>query len=106
MNKDKYISGFIEKYLDSIKNTYQPKGLWFFGSRVSGKPKEESDIDMILVSDKFKGTKFIYRMRDFLKNYNYPKHIDALCYTTDEFERKKNEIGIIQEAVDKGDKII
>jgi len=106
MKKDKYISDFMEKHLDSIKKAYQPSGLWFFGSRIYGQPKEESDIDMILVSEKFKNIRFIHRMSDFLRNYNYPKHIDALCYTAEEFERKKNEIGIIQEAVEKGDKII
>jgi len=106
MKKDKYISEFMEKYLGAIKTAYNPKGLWFFGSRVSGQPKEESDIDLVLVSDKFKGTKFIYRMGDFLKKFDYPKHIDALCYTPEEFEKKQKEIGIVREAVEKGEKII
>ena len=47
MKKDKYISEFMEKYLGAIKTAYNPKGLWFFGSRVSGQPKEESDIDLV-----------------------------------------------------------
>lgn len=106
MKKDKYIAEFKEKYLETIKNIYSPVGLWFFGSRISGSPKNESDIDMVLVSDKFKETKFIYRMRDFLKNFDYYKHIDVLCYTSEEFERKKNEIGIIKEAIEKGERVI
>ncbi|OGC12430.1 hypothetical protein A3K48_05250 [candidate division WOR-1 bacterium RIFOXYA12_FULL_52_29] len=73
---------------------------------MTGKPSEESDIDMVLVSDKFKGTKFIYRMSDFLKKFDFPKHIDALCYTLEEFEQKKNEIGIINEAIEKGERVI
>jgi len=106
MKKDKYIYKFMEQYLETIKSAYSPKGLWFFGSRVSGNPKEESDIDMVLVSDKFRGTKFIYRMGAFLKRFDFPKHIDALCYTPEEFEKKKNEIGIINEAIEKGERII
>lgn len=106
MNKDKYISEFMERHLESIKTAYRPKGLWFFGSRVAGKPREESDIDLLLVSDGFKGTKFIYRMGDFLKRFDYPKHIDALCYTPEEFEKKQKEIGIVREAIEKGEKII
>ena len=106
MSKDKYLSAFINQYLEDIKTAYKPKGLWFFGSRTSGNAKEESDLDLILVSDKFRGRKFIYRMGDFLKTYDFPKHVDALCYTPDEFEKKKNEIGIVREAIETGEKII
>lgn len=106
MPRDKYISDFLNKYLDSIKIAYEPKGLWFFGSRASGSAREESDLDLVLVSDKFKGRKFIYRLGDFLKTYDFPKHIDALCYTPDEFEKKRKEIGIVREAVETGEKII
>ena len=106
MPRDKYISDFLSKYHDTIKTTYNPKGLWFFGSRISGNAKEESDLDLVLVSDKFKGRKFIYRMGDFLKIYDFPKHLDALCYTPDEFEKKKQEIGIVREAIETGEKII
>ena len=106
MPRDKYISDFLSKYLDTIKTTYNPKGLWFFGSMISGNAKEESDLDLVLVSDKFKGRKFIYRMGNFLKIYDFPKHLDALCYTPDEFEKKKQEIGIVREAIETGEKII
>lgn len=106
MPKDKYIADFINKHLKAIKAAYNPQGLWFFGSRVSGTAKEESDLDLILVSDKFKGRKFIYRMGDFLKNFSYPKHVDALCYTPEEFAKKQKEIGLVREAIERGEKII
>jgi hypothetical protein len=61
---------------------------------------------MVLVSEKFIGRKFIYRMGDFLKTFDFPKHIDALCYTPEEFEKKKKEIGIVREAIENGEKII
>ncbi len=96
----------MNKYFETLKKDYDPKGFWFFGSRVSGQPKESSDIDLLLVSDKFKGVKFIYRMSNFLKSFDFPKHIDALCYTPEEFEKKKNEIGIVKEAIEKGQRII
>jgi predicted nucleotidyltransferase len=105
-HKDKHIAEFAKKYLETIKKIYAPEGLWFFGSRISGKAKKGSDIDLILVSKKFKGQKFIYRMGDFLKNIDYQKHIDAICYTPEEFEKKKKEIGIIQDALKNGEKVI
>ncbi|MBI5698890.1 nucleotidyltransferase domain-containing protein [Candidatus Saganbacteria bacterium] len=104
--KDKFIKEFLTKYRNIIKSIYNPYGVWLFGSRVSGIPKEESDIDMIVVSEKFRGIKFIYRMGEVLKNIDFSKHIDAICYTPDEFEKKKNEIGMVKEAIEKGSKII
>ncbi|MFA4905490.1 MAG: nucleotidyltransferase domain-containing protein [Candidatus Margulisiibacteriota bacterium] len=103
---DKYIKDFLSKYKKIIKSTYNPYGVWFFGSRISGIPKEESDIDMIVVSDKFKGIKFIYRMGEVLKKIDYPKHIDALCYTPEEFEKKRNEIGMVKDALEQGSKVL
>ena len=75
---DQYLNNFINQYLEIIKQIYNPEALWLFGSRVTGQPKEESDIDLILVSENFRGRKFIYRMGDFLKTIDFPKHIDAL----------------------------
>ncbi|MFH1362544.1 MAG: nucleotidyltransferase domain-containing protein [bacterium] len=105
-SKDKYISSFIEKHLATIKQEYQPQGLWLFGSRVTGLAKDSSDLDLILVSEHFKDQKFIYRMGNFLKKFDFPIHIDALCYTPKEFARKRQEIGIIKEGIEKGEKII
>jgi predicted nucleotidyltransferase len=100
--KDKEINRFLDKYEASIKKIYSPQGLWFFGSRTTGRAKENSDIDMIVVSDKFKGTKFINRMGEFLKRFDFPRHIDAICYTPEEFEKKKKEIGFVSEALQNG----
>ncbi|MDI6736356.1 MAG: hypothetical protein QME42_09245 [bacterium] len=32
--------------------------------------------------------------------------VDALCYTPEEFERKKQEIGVVREAVEKGIRLV
>ncbi|MBI5700304.1 nucleotidyltransferase domain-containing protein [Candidatus Saganbacteria bacterium] len=104
--KDQEIKSFLEQNLAAIKRGFNPQELWFFGSRALGKARPNSDIDMILVSNKFLGRKFIYRMGDFLKTIDFHRHIDAICYTPDEFKEKKNEIGIVSEALEKGMKII
>lgn len=104
--KDETIIDFLNKYQETIKSIYRPKAAWLFGSRISGKPKPESDIDLILVSEKFRGIKFIYRMGQFLKKIDFPRHIDAICYTPEEFEKKRKEIGIVSEAIQQGFKII
>jgi predicted nucleotidyltransferase len=104
--QNKIKNDFLSKYKETIKSLYKPHGVWLFSSRSGGFPNEESDIDLIIVSEKFRGSKFIYRMGGFLKNIDYHKHIDAICYTQDVFQKKKSEIGIINEAIEKGLKIL
>ncbi len=73
-----------------------------FGSRATGKTGKNSDIDLIIVSPSFKKMNFIKRaakMYDYWK-LEYP--VDFLCYTPDEFNKKKNQVSIVSEAVKYG----
>jgi len=79
----------------------------FFGSRARGDYFKHSDYDIILVSSKFKGiffTKRIALMYDFWNHY--PLEIEPICYTPEEFDEKKKQIGIVAQAVKEGIEII
>lgn len=105
--KDAVLQDFLDKYLAKIDSLYSPQSMYLFGSRVYGSASPESDIDMVLVSASFNGKKFVFRMGNLLKNIDYPKHIDAICYTPEEFAKKRNEIGLIRdEVLAKGIKIL
>ena len=76
--------------------------MYFFGSRARGKSHKYSDIDLIIVSPKFKKLNFFKRgarMYDYW-NLNYP--VDFLCYTPKEFNKLKKQITIVSEAVKEG----
>jgi len=108
---DKKVNDFIQKYLDKIKEAYQPEQIWLWGSRAYGTPHEYSDIDLIVVSNAFANERFIRRMSTFLRKIGLVTDtsvevVDVLCYTPEEFERKKNQISIVREAVTKGIRII
>jgi predicted nucleotidyltransferase len=108
---DKKVNDFIQKYLAKIKATYEPQQIWLWGSRAYGTPHEYSDIDLIVVSQSFADERFIQRMPAFLRKLGLVTDrsvevVDVLCYTPDEFERKKNQISIVREAVNKGIRII
>jgi hypothetical protein len=45
-------------------------------------------------------------MGNMLKDLKFHEHIDALCYTQEEFERKLKESYIIRDAVKKGYNVI
>ena len=73
-----------------------------FGSMATGRAHKDSDIDLILVSDKFRGKKSFRRSIGFYKYWDLDYPVDFLCYTPEEFNKLKNQISIVREAVRKG----
>ena len=96
---DKKIKDFVVR----VGKEYNLEKAIFFGSRARGDNFKASDYDIILVSPDFKGvffTKRLSMMYDFWKHY--PLEIEPLCYTPQEFEKKRKEMGIVREAVKEG----
>ncbi len=102
MIKDKVVQDFLAQKLSVIKQEFAPVRLILFGSRIYGQPTKDSDIDLVVVADFFKGWRFLGRMGYFLKKVNFREHIDAFCYTPEEFERMKEISSVVAEAVAKG----
>lgn len=75
----------IEEQYFSISKVY------LRGSILSSNFSSDSDIDIIVVSDHFKGISISKRKMVFSK-YLYPYKIDALCLTETEFSYFKNNI--------------
>lgn len=78
------------------------KKMYLFGSMAKGNFHRWSDIDLVIVSNKFRGLRFRKRatkMYDYW-NLNYP--VDFLCYTPEEFNKLKKQITIVREAVREG----
>lgn len=85
--------------------------MWLWGSRAYGNPGEFSDIDLIVVSNKFSDMKFTKRMYKFIESIGLlsdrnTEVVDVLCYTPDEFARKREQISVVNEALRKGIRII
>ena len=93
----------IADFLQKVRRKYNISQAIFFGSRVRGEHLKDSDYDIILVSEDFKGIFFSQRsalMYDFWEHW--PIEIEPLCYTHEEFEAKKSQIGIVSEAIKEG----
>jgi predicted nucleotidyltransferase len=99
---DPVLKTFIETVVPVIKEKMAPSKIVIFGSRVRGEATEDSDIDVIIVSDVFKGIKFVKRMAMVLKIFRFTKHVDLICYTPDEFEKIQNGSVIIESALSEG----
>ncbi len=92
----------LQKFARDIAEEYPLQKMILFGSRATGKATKGSDVDLILVSSGFRKKRSLQRASPlYLKwTLNYP--VDFLCYTPQEFSRKKKRVGIVQDAMEEG----
>ncbi len=103
---DPEVERFLGEWLEAIRKAFSPEALFVFGPRVSGAPDEWSDIDIVLVSERFAGQRTLKRLRTFRDLIDARPHVDVLCLTPEEFERRRSGPNIIAEAVRTGVQII
>ena len=99
---DKQSIQIAEKFLRNLKKNLNIKKLILFGSRARGDNFLTSDFDFIVVSDDFKNKQFILRPGELYDYWDEKFDIEPICYTIKEFEIKKKQKGIVQEAVKEG----
>ncbi|BDH80138.1 nucleotidyltransferase [Methanothermobacter tenebrarum] len=92
----------IRGFLSQVKRKFKPDLILLFGSRARGEHLEDSDYDIIIVSEKFRNMNFLRRIEKIIEYWDAKVNIDVLPYTPEEFEIKKKEIGIVQEAIKEG----
>ena len=96
---DKRIMGFLNR----VKKRYNIVTAIFFGSRARGDHFKDSDYDIILVSPNFEGIFFSKRIANMYEFWEHcPLEIEPLCYTPEEFKKKKGQIGTVRDAVKEG----
>ncbi|MDK2783893.1 MAG: uncharacterized protein PWP49_630 [Thermococcaceae archaeon] len=88
-----------------IKEHYPDAKIIFFGSRIRGDHLKDSDYDIIVVSKAFRKKHFTKRSSEVLRalwNAGIVGDFEILCYTPEEFEKKKRSLGIVREALREG----
>ncbi len=100
--RDAELSRYIEANLGRILQMFSPRHIIAFGSRVNGAAKEDSDIDLIVVSDAFEGIPFLERSRRFNEAISWHLRVDVWCLTVMEFERLRRQIGVVADACREG----
>ena len=103
MNADTWLERFKREVLPKIIAELKPEKILLFGSRIKGTADENSDIDVIVVPNAFANIPFIERMSLILKMIRFPKHIDFICYSPEEFERIKNKSSVLMDALETGE---
>ena len=102
MDRRKRLIKELSRFAEEISGEYSLKKMILFGSQATGKARKDSDVDLILVSPKFRGQRKLQRSPQFYLKWNLDWPVDFLCYTPEEFERKKKQIGVVQQAVKDG----
>ena len=73
-----------------------------FGSRAEGTANRESDVDLIIVSSRFKRWDFFKRGAKMYDYWDIGYPVDFLCYTPEEFNKLSKQITLVSEAIKKG----
>ena len=92
----------LNSFKKKVDKDFKLDKVIFFGSRATGKPHKYSDIDLVLVSSKFRNLDFVERGAKMYHYWNLHYPVDFLCYTPEEFNKLKKQITVIKEAVETG----
>ncbi len=92
----------VRKFLAKLKKAFRVEKVILFGSRARGDYLKDSDYDFVIVSKDFDGVHFLDRMKEVVKRCDAFFNADFLCYTPEEFEKKKRQIGTVGYAVKEG----
>lgn len=92
---------YLNRFIKELEQIMSLNCVILFGSRARNDYLPQSDIDLMFIGD-FK-EKFIYRSKIIYDRYDFPLGIDALCYTSKEFDEMFHD-GIISnlDAIDEG----
>jgi len=99
---DPKVAAFVRDHLPRLRERFAPLRAIVFGSRARGEALSTSDLDLILVSPRFASVPFLQRPVRVLETLDYPGGLELLCYTPEEFEAKREEMGIVRVAMTEG----
>ena len=96
----------IRNFINKLKEKFKPYKIILFGSRARGDYLEESDYDLIIVSDYFRGMPFLKRMKEVYELYDLDVNVDIIPLTKEEYKERKDEISIVGKGIREGIVII
>ncbi|MBU7011410.1 MAG: nucleotidyltransferase domain-containing protein [Theionarchaea archaeon] len=91
----------IEEIKEFLKRIDAEQAI-LFGSRAANENLKRSDVNLVVIDDKFGTMKFVDRLVFLHKNWDLPYFLEGLPYTWKEFEQLEKTRGIIREAKRNG----
>lgn len=105
-NKKNNVKKIVREYLRNFPPEIKVNKVFLFGSYATGKIREDSDIDLIIISPYFKKIAFIKRL-EMLSKLRQDKlsrsvPMDIIGYTSEEFENIDKESIVMRRAKREG----
>ena len=102
MGKKEPLIKELKKFLKSLSKDFLISNIILFGSRSTKKFNEFSDVDLIIVSRDFAKLDFFERVKKMYNYWNIDLPVDFICYTPEEFNKLRNEVSIVRDALSNG----
>lgn len=99
---DTRLAKFQSEFLPKLVAAFRPTLVLAFGSRARGEALKHSDLDLLIVSEDFCGIRWLDRPVRIIEELGLSFGVDLLCYTPEEYERKREELGIVRRASEEG----
>lgn len=100
---DPRVRRFVREYLPRLRRRFRPELVLLFGSRARGEALDQSDLDLLVVSERFRGVSFLDRAAGVLAALEAPFAVEVLCYTPEEFRARRRGLSIVAQAVAEGE---
>jgi predicted nucleotidyltransferase len=85
---------------------YRPEHVIVFGSRARGDALRDSDLDVLVVADAFREIRWLDRAVRVYDDCDIRFGVELLCYTPEEYARKRKELGIVRIASEEGTELL
>ncbi|MEM1810843.1 MAG: nucleotidyltransferase domain-containing protein [Thermofilum sp.] len=92
-------------FLKRLRDELDVSEVYLFGSRIYGTPLADSDLDMVVVSEKFRERSFIENMELLSRLWDGSFTLEMFPYTPEQLEKYKGRKVVITEALEKGVKL-
>jgi len=102
MGKNRNLIAQLKEFKKDISKSMHLDNMIFFGSKAEGTGSKHSDVDLIIVSNKFNNIRPLERGLDLYDYWRVDSPVDFLCYTPEEFKKAVKRIGLAAEAVKNG----
>jgi len=85
-----------------LSDRYAIERMILFGSHARGEARRDSDVDLIVVSPRFRGKNAIDRAASLRLEWDLRRSVDFLCYTPEEFRELSRRPSIVSVALQEG----
>jgi hypothetical protein len=90
------------RFRRKVAKRYGIRRMILFGSRARGRTHQFSDVDLLLVGDKFRRKGAIERAVPLYLEWDIDLPVDFLCYTPEEFNALARRGGLVREILREG----